>query len=138
MTCSACESPAREVWPPRPDIPWWDRVRVGNWISLESCRGCGSRWVVVCHEPYASFRYSVAWLHSDADFDLLHELDDATTLHQWHTIRIRAAADRQEGVDKEAVDQHRARSYGRNPYDFDISYSEPDLPALLRELRGAG
>ena len=130
MKCSKCGAPEREMWPPSSTQPDWVSIKVGNWIELVRCPDCKCIWCVVPHEPYASFPYAVLWKHSVREWELLHELDEAKTLHHWHIARLQELRSTATDQDESAIEWHQARSYGRTPFDKE-RMEVPNLDKLI-------
>jgi len=128
--CSDCQAPTKQLWVPSSSTPDFIVVHRGDWISLEQCASCKSFWVEVPYEPYASFPYRVLWTKSADEWKSIYAVDRGKTLHKWHSVRIRQLAHSLTREDKEAVEWHRVRSYGRTPFDIRDDGILPDLDKL--------
>jgi hypothetical protein len=105
------------MWPPSSKQPEWVSIKIGNWIELVRCPGCEQSWCVVPHEPYASFLYAVLWQHSVQEWEQIHNLDEAQTLHRWHIARLQELRSSATEQDVKEIEWHQKRSYGRTPFD---------------------
>ena len=118
------------MWPPSSAQPEWEKVQTGNWIRLGRCAECARLWCIVPFEPHASFPYAVFWSRTEQEWERLHALDDAHTLHRWHKARVQALRSDTNQQDERAIAWHRERSHGRTPFD-EREEELPDLASLL-------
>ncbi len=115
--CTTCLSPAKKVWPPCANQPKLAKLLTLGWSLLLKCPECETHWAVQVNEPYASFLYFVRWPYS-AEFWLgLVKKDDGILVSRWCTFQIQLAWPSMEEKDREAIEHHRRRSFGRNPID---------------------
>jgi len=131
MSCKICQAPEREIWPPTRGPEFASTGLGGNFLGLDSCPTCSQLWVVVGHEPYASFQYSIRWPYSEDDFIELFQRDMGDTLHDWHQSEINRLGPNLVGPDASAVQAHSARSGGREPYNNHRKLTAPNLRVLL-------
>lgn len=87
-----------------------------NWLALASCRPCGSLWVGVPYEPYASFTYYVLWPKSEEAFENEAGIGGGRDLHAWHKDQLKQSKSTLTEADWNAIEHHRNRSYGRDPF----------------------
>jgi hypothetical protein len=118
------------MWPPSSNQPDWVSVKVGNWIELVRCSECERKWCVVPHEPYASFPYAIFWQHTERDWEQIHDLDEAQTLHRWHIARLQELRSTATDQDEKAIEWHQERSFGRTPFDKE-RVEVPNLETLI-------
>lgn len=116
MPCSICESPLRKIWPPVSPYPELDDVDSCNWMSLSECKLCKTLWACVPYEPYASFKYSVVWGKSKAEWSREIRLNKGKNLHDWHNSQLLIYKDSLNQEDIIAIEKHRIRSSGHDPY----------------------
>ena len=129
--CSVCGPATVDLRAPSADLPSLQNVDTGNWISLKRCRACNSLWVSAPYEPHASYIYLVRWRHNENDWRRIHDLDAGETLRKWHIASIRELWLTLDPAQKQAVEWHRERSFGRNPIDNLYDGPKPDLESLL-------
>jgi len=117
ISCDLCGYPSRRVWPPSSKCPKFQQVESKNWMTLAACPSCDVRWVGVGWEPYASFEYWVPWEHSDNQWNA--EIDDGEgrRIHKWHHEQLKTNEDTLTAEDLADVAVHRARNYGRDPFN---------------------
>lgn len=116
MTCRICGYPERKIWPPTSQAPKFKRVASENWMSLVECVECGTLWTGVPYEPYASFIYYVPWDKSIGQWKIAIDLQDGSNLHTWHKGQLIKYSNTLSEKDLESIQNHRERSYGRDPY----------------------
>ena len=131
MSCKSCQAPDREIWPPSRGPELASTGLGGNFMGLDSCPTCSQLWVVVGHEPYASFPYSVKWPFTENDFVELFQRDMGNALHDWHQAEINRLGPSLVGGDSAAIQAHSARSGGLEPYNNHRELITPNLKALL-------
>ena len=117
MTCKNCEFPIRKVWPPLGNVPKFIDIDSQNWMSLSKCGSCKTLWVSVPYEPYASFKYSVVWNKNETQWKNEISKDEGKELHNWHKSELLKYRDTLSQQDIEAIQTHRERSSGRDPYN---------------------
>jgi hypothetical protein len=139
--CHHCEAPQRQLWPPRFG-EWSHGFRVvgrGDWKRLLECSNCGALWFEIPEEPYAAFPYLVAWPSTVAEWERLSRRPEYV-LERWHAARLREVYPTLDEADKQAIEHHRLRAYGRAPVALSPSCPEwlqqpaPDLVAMLRDV----
>ena len=132
--CTGCSGPGKVVWPASATRPQMHHAAVGEWYDLVLCQDCGRLWVQAPYEPFASFIYLIAWPHSRRFFHRVVGLEHGSVIAHWCDYKIRTAWPTMSDQDRLAVQNHRNRSYGRNPIDEAPSGEETDpLEPLLRE-----
>jgi len=87
----------------------------GNWIELAQCPTCGVHWCTSPYEPYAAFNYAARWTHSATDWRLIHDIDNGATMHEWLTGFIHDNWRDLPANDRDAIEKHDHRAYGRSP-----------------------
>ena len=78
-----------------------------------------------------SFIYLSLWPYSIDEWLSIAAIDDGLTLCRWGDAQVRAAWTNMNETDKAAVDNHRSRSFGRNPIDWVSDQDPPDIGRLL-------
>lgn len=114
--CVTCGYPERKIWPPTGQAPKFKGMASKNWMSLVECPECGTLWVGVPYEPYASFIYYVPWDKSIEQWETEIALQDGSNLHAWHKEQLIKSKNTLSEKDLESIQHHRERSYGRDPY----------------------
>jgi len=117
MNCTVCKSPRRKVWPPLSNLPPFDDVASKNWMSLSECSACETLWACVPYEPYASFPYYVVWVKTESEWQKEISENDGSYLHEWHKQELLKHKSTLTTEDIHAIEKHRARSSGRDPYN---------------------
>jgi hypothetical protein len=97
--------------------PAFERLSGKNWLTLARCCACHQLWVGIPYEPYASFIYQVAWSDRADNWSALVERDEGKGVVDWAEAQIKATWQQLESADRAAIEQHRRRSFGRNPID---------------------
>jgi hypothetical protein len=115
--CAACGGPGKLVDAPSIARPHSYHAEAGEWFTLVLCIDCGAYGVQAPYEPYASFIYSVRWPYS-RDFRCHIGRNGGDILvGRWCDYKIRQAWPTMSEEERLAVENHRKRSYGRNPVD---------------------
>jgi len=117
MSCAICEFPERKVWPPLNCVPSFQDISSKNWMSLSECSSCQTLWVCVPYEPYASFPYYVVWSKNKSDWQQEIIEKDGAYLHEWHKQELIKHKGTLTIKDIAAIERHRIRSSGRDPYN---------------------
>ena len=82
----------------------------------------------------ASFEYIVLWQYSLNDWEKIHDIDNGNTLHVWHGQMIKSLYDTLEKDEKQAITDHRERSYMHyNPIDAKNAEEKIDIEKLLQK-----
>jgi len=117
MSCSTCEADERSLWTyGRP--PALVRRIVGNWNFLEACETCGTLWIMVPHEPYASFTFWTRWPSTFEEWRRLDGKDEARIVHEWHDAVLRETWSALPEDERAYVEAWRERTYRHyNPID---------------------
>ena len=132
--CEICERPGRTIWTfgRRPTL---EDVSVGNWNSLEKCAGCGSLWVSVPHEPYASFPFWTWWPSDETNWSQLNERDSALIVHEWHNAVIREQWPSLPDDEQVHVERWRDRTYRHyNPIDRGPDVGRPKFVETVADV----
>jgi len=116
MNCSKCGNPDRKIWPPSAEVPDFTDIASENWMSLARCSKCGVLWVGVPYEPYASFMYYVVWSKEEKEWREEIQKNEGAALHAWHKNQLKTFEGSLTSEDMQAIQAHRERSYGRDPY----------------------
>lgn len=116
MSCTKCGSPERKIWPPSGEAPKFTDVGSENWMTLVRCPKCGQLWAGVPYEPYASFMYYIAWCQEEQEWKNEIHKEEGTALHTWHKNQLKKYESTLTPNDLKAIEAHRERSYGRDPY----------------------
>ncbi|MBE0449036.1 MAG: hypothetical protein IBX64_13260 [Actinobacteria bacterium] len=104
------------IWPPSSEAPKFTDIDSANWMTLERCSKCGQLWAGVPYEPYASFMYYVAWPQEEREWKTQIQKDEGAALHSWHKSQLKTYSSTLTSQDLKAIEAHRERSYGRDPY----------------------
>jgi hypothetical protein len=131
MSCQICQAPGRRLWPPVSNVPQFEELRRGDWIALHRCLSCSALWVEVPHEPYGAYKYYALWPYDENDWQTVYSMDDGATLHHWHQDQINRLAVRLTGEDWKAVEYHKARSGGLEPFNNHEPFTAPDIERIL-------
>lgn len=131
--CKECEGDSKVVRTPTAVRPNWVQHDKSGWFDLVLCIDCGRQWVLCPYEPYASFIYAIYWPYSKEFWHKVMQIEDGLLMSRWSDFKIRAAWPTMSAQDREAVDFHRSRSFGRNPIDADSG--TPDFDPLLPLLQ---
>jgi hypothetical protein len=128
--CDTCKSDSRDMWSPCADLPTLVDVRHGNWVSLQRCPTCSQLWMTSPFEPYASFTYMVKWPRTIEDWVRIHDVDGASTLHEWMKNEIRRLYPSAAAEDRKRIDAHEDRSYGH----YSLTRSIDTNPIVIATL----
>nr|WP_147664731.1 hypothetical protein [Candidatus Prometheoarchaeum syntrophicum]QEE17847.1 hypothetical protein DSAG12_03685 [Candidatus Prometheoarchaeum syntrophicum] len=136
MECNNCEAPKRKIYGPHKKRPNKDleEADIGNWVMLLRCPKCEKLWVSVPYEPYASFEYLILWDFTKEDWRMIHDLDNASTIHEWHGQSVKDLWSTLPDNERESVLSHRKRSYGRNPIDIPQNNEKIDINSLIKKI----
>jgi hypothetical protein len=110
--CSNCQYPKKKLWAIGPPYPKWETLQAANFVSLVTCITCAQRWVEIPYEPFASFRYAVPWLLSEAAFAVAMNKDAGLTLSKWHEAEVRYLANAADKQTRSQIEAHYNRSRG--------------------------
>jgi len=130
--CVPCGGSGKLVIPPTVARPHFYHAEDGEWFSLVLCGDCGTLWVQAPYEPYASFIYSIRWPYSRDFWCHIGQNGGQTVIAKWCDYKIRQAWPTMSKEERLAVENHRHRSYGRNPIDEapDCDETDPLVPYL--------
>ena len=122
-SCSRCGAPDRLLWtfgqPPN-----LEELETGDWNWLEQCEACGSLWVCVAYEPYASFKFWTLWPGTRDSWARLNSRENARIVHEWHAAVLRENWHKLPLGERGHVEAWRDRTYRHyNPID-----RGPDVP----------
>lgn len=98
------------------------------------CQDCGKLWVQAPYEPDASYIYAIAWPYTRQFWHYASRLQDGGVIAKWSDYKILQAWPNMSVQDREAVENHRKRSFGQNPIDEAPANLEADpLASFLSE-----
>jgi hypothetical protein len=138
--CNVCGHPGRILWgcgtfPKLPDV---DK---GNYVILQRCEQCGALWCMSPYESYLSFTFLAAWPYGQHEWRIVHDLDNGSTLLEWHAAMIREHWQELADDERQHVERWRKRSYGHNPIDRRLLTKHPiplqessEIEAIVRAI----
>ncbi len=106
--------------------PHFYHAENGESFSLVLCQDCGTLWVQAPYEPFASSIYSIIWPHSRAFWSHVGDREGFAVIAKWCDYKIRQAWPTMSERQRLAVENHRHRSFGRNPIDEALDQEETD------------
>lgn len=132
--CPYCEAHKRVLWllfGPNEKPEYMVITDRGNYVLLCKCEKCGALWCNSPYEPFLSCEYLVRWEYSAADWRVAHNLNDGKTLQYWHAGAIRSNWTALSSSERETVNRHRERTYGKyNPID-NLAFGSVEMTEVL-------
>ena len=116
MSCSVCGKPERHIWPATSEGQKFDVIASENWMDLCRCASCGALWVGVGYEPYAMYIYFVTWERTEEEWHNEIATLKGASVHAWHKEQLKEHEHTLTDEDRKAIEHHRLRSSGRDPY----------------------